>query len=83
MLSRTKPAAGSAANAMPASKQKDKKKKIPKLEELLDNRDYTGAITLLEVANIIINIFFKCSSTLYNSTACMNATINRLTIRFN
>ncbi len=47
MLSRTKPA--NAPSGAPAAKQKDKKKKIPKLEDLLNSRDYTGAMTLLEV----------------------------------
>lgn len=47
MLSRTKPATGPGSTT-PAAKQKEKKKKIPKLEELLDMRDYTGALTLLE-----------------------------------
>ena len=47
MLSRTKPA--NAPPAAAAAKDQKKKKKIPKLEDLLDNRDYTGAITLLEV----------------------------------
>ena len=48
MLSRMKPATGK-SSATVATKDKEKKKKIPKVEELLENRDYTGAITLLEV----------------------------------
>lgn len=46
MLSRTKPAIGPGA-AQQAKDQK-KKKKLPTVEEFLDARDYTGAITLLE-----------------------------------
>lgn len=52
MLSRMKPATGPGANASPVSKQKEKKKEVPKLDDFLDNRDYTGAITLLEVRSI-------------------------------
>lgn len=49
MLSRTKPAIGPGAGQN-ATDQK-KKKKLPKVEDLLDSRDYTGAITLLEVSH--------------------------------
>ena len=47
MLQRAKPALGPGA-----APQKDtkKKKKLPKLEDFLQARDYTGAITLLEVS---------------------------------
>lgn len=54
MLSRSKPAnapgqgAGGGANA-PGGKDQKKKKKLPKLEEFLQARDYVGAMTLLEV----------------------------------
>ncbi|XP_019631334.1 PREDICTED: intraflagellar transport protein 56-like isoform X3 [Branchiostoma belcheri] len=47
MLSRAKPATGPAASS-PAKESGKKKKKLPKLEDYLTNRDYTGAITLLE-----------------------------------
>ncbi|CAH1243646.1 TTC26 [Branchiostoma lanceolatum] len=47
MLSRAKPATGPAASS-PAKDSSKKKKKLPKLEDYLTNRDYTGAITLLE-----------------------------------
>ncbi|XP_078574352.1 intraflagellar transport protein 56-like isoform X2 [Branchiostoma floridae x Branchiostoma japonicum] len=47
MLSRAKPATGPAASS-PAKESSKKKKKLPKLEDYLTNRDYTGAITLLE-----------------------------------
>lgn len=50
MLSRTKPATGPGSNT-PAKDQK-KKKKLPKLEDFLQGRDYTGAITLLEVKHM-------------------------------
>lgn len=46
ILSRLKPAAGPNA-ADQAAKEKDKKL-VPKLEDFLQARDYTGAITLLE-----------------------------------
>jgi len=46
MLSRTKPATG--PGSAPTAKQKEKKKKLPKAEDLLNNRDYTGAQTMLE-----------------------------------
>ncbi len=48
MLSRQKPATGPGSST-PAQESK-KKKQLPKLEEYLDARDYTGAITLLEVS---------------------------------
>ncbi|CAH1795130.1 unnamed protein product [Owenia fusiformis] len=46
MLSRTKPATQSGSAAPP--KEQKKKKKMPKLDDFLNVRDYTGAITLLE-----------------------------------
>ncbi|KAL4239394.1 Intraflagellar transport protein 56 [Mactra antiquata] len=46
MLSRQKPAIGPGSTT--PAKENKKKKKLPKVEEFLDNRDYTGAITLLE-----------------------------------
>ena len=48
MLSRTKPAAGPGSPMVAKDKQKQKKK-IPKMDDFLNSRDYTGAITLLEV----------------------------------
>lgn len=47
MLSRQKPAIGPGSTT--PAKENKKKKKLPKVEEFLENRDYTGAITLLEV----------------------------------
>lgn len=47
MLSRAKPAVG--GDPPHTDKRKKKGRKIPKLEELLSQRDFTGAITLLEV----------------------------------
>ena len=44
MLQRQKPALG------PAPKDTKKKKRLPKLEDFLQSRDYTGAVTLLEVS---------------------------------
>ncbi|KAK0055900.1 intraflagellar transport protein 56 [Biomphalaria pfeifferi] len=46
MLSRTKPALGPGSVA--TGTETKKKKKMPTVEEFLDMRDYTGAITLLE-----------------------------------
>ncbi|KAG8523320.1 Intraflagellar transport protein 56 [Galemys pyrenaicus] len=46
MLSRAKPAVG--GDLPNTDKRKKKGRKIPKLEELLSQRDFTGAITLLE-----------------------------------
>ncbi|XP_069508808.1 intraflagellar transport protein 56 isoform X2 [Ambystoma mexicanum] len=46
MLSRAKPAVG--ADLQQGDQRKKKGRKIPKLEELLSLRDFTGAITLLE-----------------------------------
>uniref|UniRef100_A0A452HZS0 Intraflagellar transport protein 56 n=1 Tax=Gopherus agassizii TaxID=38772 RepID=A0A452HZS0_9SAUR len=46
MLSRAKPAMGSAPPQ--GDKRKKKGKKVPQLEELLAQRDFTGAIALLE-----------------------------------
>ncbi|XP_066489460.1 intraflagellar transport protein 56 isoform X1 [Tiliqua scincoides] len=46
MLSRLKPAVGGAPQ--PADKRKKKGRRIPQLEELLGQRDFTGAIALLE-----------------------------------
>ena len=47
MLSRAKPAVG--GDLPHTDRRKKKGRKIPKLEELLSQRDFTGAITLLEV----------------------------------
>uniref|UniRef100_A0A452RKI3 Intraflagellar transport protein 56 n=1 Tax=Ursus americanus TaxID=9643 RepID=A0A452RKI3_URSAM len=46
MLSRAKPAVG--GDLPHTDKRKKKGRKIPKLEELLSQRDFTGAITVLE-----------------------------------
>ncbi|XP_073448806.1 intraflagellar transport protein 56 isoform X2 [Aquarana catesbeiana] len=46
MLSRAKPAVG--GDLQQADKQNKKAKKVPKLDDLLAQRDFTGAITLLE-----------------------------------
>ncbi|XP_033109208.1 intraflagellar transport protein 56-like [Anneissia japonica] len=47
MLSRQKPATGPGSTT-PTSQESKKKKKMPTLDEFLQLRDYTGAITLLE-----------------------------------
>lgn len=49
MLSRKKPAVGpGSGNTVSSAKDSKKKRKLPKLEDLLLMRDYTGAITLAE-----------------------------------
>lgn len=50
MLSRAKPAVGSAPAA--GDRRRKKGKKVPQLEELLALRDFTGAIALLEVTGL-------------------------------
>lgn len=54
ILSRSKPAAGGGANSGESTSplKEKKKKKLPKLEDFLQNRDYAGALTLLEVRSI-------------------------------
>lgn len=50
MLSRTKPAVGpGSGNTVSSAKDSKKKRKLPKVEDFLQMRDYTGALTLLEV----------------------------------
>ncbi|KAG5279003.1 hypothetical protein AALO_G00105060 [Alosa alosa] len=49
ILSRVKPAVGGdAASSVSEKKRKNKAKKIPRLEDYLNQRDYMGALTLLE-----------------------------------
>ncbi|XP_021348035.1 intraflagellar transport protein 56-like isoform X3 [Mizuhopecten yessoensis] len=50
MLSRQKPAIGPGSTT--PAKENKKKKKLPKLEDFLSSRDYTGAITLSEFNRI-------------------------------
>jgi hypothetical protein len=45
ILSRSKPAAGPVSG----TQQTQQKKQLPKLEDFLKTRDYTGALSLLEV----------------------------------
>ena len=63
ILSRLKP-----AGKKKKEEEEKRKKQLPKLEEFLANRDYTGAITLLEVnrslvgpvrSTIACNIMYK------------------------
>ena len=50
MLSRTKPAVGpGSGNTVSSAKDSKKRRKLPKLEDFLQMRDFTGAFTLLEV----------------------------------
>lgn len=48
-----KPAVEREAQVSVGEKKKNKAKKIPHLEEYLQQRDYLGALTLLEVARHI------------------------------
>lgn len=50
ILSRVKPAVGGESHVA-EKKKKNKTKKIPRVEDYLNQRDYLGAITLLEVSN--------------------------------
>lgn len=53
MLSRKKPAVGpGSGNTVSSAKDSKKKRKLPKLEDFLQMRDYTGASTLLEVMSM-------------------------------
>ena len=50
MLSRTKPAVGPGSGpAVSSAKDSKKKRKLPKVEDFLASRDFSGAMTLLEV----------------------------------
>jgi hypothetical protein len=44
------------------SRENKKKKKIPKVEEFLQNRDFTGAKTLLEVYKFILDYYHNFES---------------------
>lgn len=49
-LSRSEPIASGGAAARAAQAKKEKRKRMPKLEEFLQSRDYVGAMTLLDVS---------------------------------
>jgi len=49
ILSRAKPAADKGAAAAAQAAKEKQAKAVPKLDDFLQARDYTGAITLLEV----------------------------------
>ena len=58
MLSRKKPAVGpGSGNTVSSAKDSKKKRKLPKLEDFLQMRDYTGASTLLEVTSVVISVY--------------------------
>lgn len=64
MLSRKKPAVGpGSGNTVSSAKDSKKKRKLPKLEDFLQMRDYTGAFTLLEVNVDVVVLFNTCIST--------------------
>ena len=50
ILSRSKPAQPAGAAGGGAVGKERKKKRLPKLEDFVQSRDYAGAITLLEVS---------------------------------
>ena len=57
MLSRKKPAVGpGSGNTVSSAKDSKKKRKLPKLEDFLQMRDFTGASTLLEVTSVVIPV---------------------------
>lgn len=63
MLSRKKPAVGpGSGNTVSSAKDSKKKRKLPKLEDFLQMRDYTGAFTLLEVNVDVVVLFNACIS---------------------
>ncbi len=49
-LSRSEPITSGGTAARAAQAKKEKKKRMPKLEEFLQSRDYVGAMTLLDVS---------------------------------
>ena len=56
MLQRVKPAMGPGSAG--TTREEKKKKKLPKLEDFLNMRDFTGAMTLLEVSRVaLMNIY--------------------------
>lgn len=68
ILSRMKPAVGGETSASSSEKKrKTKTKKIPKLEDYLNQRDYLGALTLLEVQAplILFNEHWDFISTMF------------------
>ena len=70
MLSRTKPAAG--PGAADSVKEKQKQKKVLKWEDFLSARDYTGAVTLLEVgARFYAIITYLNEQNCYKVTRCI------------
>ena len=54
-LSRSEPVTSGGAAARAAQAKKEKKKRMPKLEEFLQSRDYVGAMTLLDVRELLLH----------------------------
>ena len=66
-LSRSEPVASGGATARAAQAKKEKKKRMPKLEEFLQSRDYVGAMTLLDVSHWPLQVvnsrhFYLCTT---------------------
>jgi len=57
ILSRNKPAAGTGPVASGQAAKDKEKKDLPKLEDFLHARDYSGAMTLLEVRKAFIDSY--------------------------
>lgn len=59
ILSRAKPALGGETQVSIGDKKKKNKAKVPTLEEYLQQRDYLGALTLLEVSYTMCDASFN------------------------
>ena len=69
MLSRKKPAVGpGSGNTVSSAKDSKKKRKLPKVEDFLQMRDYTGASTLLEVMSMCEILVIQSYMYFYNCT---------------
>ena len=70
ILSRLKP-----AGKKKKEEEEKRKKQLPKLEEFLTNRDYTGAITLLEVRARTTASRFAVQTKPFRYSSCRSPTL--------
>jgi hypothetical protein len=63
ILSRSKPATGPSLGSQ--SQQTSGRKQVPKVEDFLATRDYTGALTVLEVWKVMDLVYVQRCYTLY------------------